>query len=397
MEACIPSGAADRVDFRFASVSRNVAEPHQESNLNRRCRYLRRVAYVAAAILAFVLLEGCYYMQAIGGQMEIMRKRRPVDEVIGDEATDDSTRERLIMVQQARQFAIDELMLPENGSYGSYADLKRDYVVWNVFAAPEFSLTPVTWCYPVAGCVAYRGYFSQEKAHKFADKLVEDGLDVIVGGVAAYSTLGRFDDPVLNTMMNWTDIYLVETLFHELAHQKLYVKGDSAFNESYATAVAEIGIERWFQVRQLPDDFSDVVDTRVLQANVRKLVLDVRDELDDLYSSTLDENEMRARKKTILDSLSQAAQRAIDSSGVDTANWLAAPLNNARLVSLGLYEGNLSAFQVIMSDCEKQLDCFHRESAALAELEHEQRQTRLAELHSRSDQINLTPRPGAER
>jgi len=147
----------------------------------------------------------------------------------------------------------------------------------------------------------------------------------------------------------------------------------------------------------LPDDFSDVVDTRVLQANVRKLVLDVRDELDDLYSSTLDENEMRARKKTILDSLSQAAQRAIDSSGVDTANWLAAPLNNARLVSLGLYEGNLSAFQVIMSDCEKQLDCFHRESAALAELEHEQRQTRLAELHSRSDQINLTPRPGAER
>ena len=144
-------------------------------------------------------------MQAASGHIELMRHRRPIAEVIDDETTDDILRAQLRMVVEARQFAVDELLLPQNGSYQSYSDLQRDFVVWNVFASPEFSLTPKTWCYPVVGCVAYRGYFSEEKAQKIADRLARKGLDVTVGGVTAYSTLGRFDDPVLNTMMRWSE------------------------------------------------------------------------------------------------------------------------------------------------------------------------------------------------
>jgi len=196
-------------------------------------------------------------MQAARGQLDVMSKREPIDKLIEAPDTPEELAARLRLVSEARQFAIDELLLPDNDSYRSYADLGRDYVVWNVFAAPEFSLDPKTWCFPIAGCVAYRGYFSEDAARRKADQLAEDGLDVAVGGVPAYSTLGRFDDPVLNTMMHWEDADLVATIFHELAHQVLYVKNDSAFNESFATTVEEIGIERWLTSRDQGGDFND--------------------------------------------------------------------------------------------------------------------------------------------
>ncbi len=321
-------------------------------------------------------------MQAIGGQMEVLRKRRPLAEVIDDAATEESLSERLTMVQEARQFAVDELLLPENGSYRSYTDLERDFVVWNVFAAPEFSLEPKQWCYPVAGCVAYRGYFSEDKANKKAGKLKKNGLDVFVGGVAAYSTLGRFDDPVLNTMMRWSDINLVQTLFHELAHQKLYVSGDTAFNESFATAVAEIGIKRWLEIRNEQQELQKTERSGILQEQVRQLVIAAWQVLEEMYSDEREAEEMRAQKRIVLDGLSQDVQVAIDASGVDVRNWLAPPLNNARLVSLGLYEGNLSSFRALMKNCDGDLECFYAKASALAELEFDQRQARLLELDS---------------
>jgi predicted aminopeptidase len=322
-------------------------------------------------------------MQAIGGQAEVLRKRRPVTEVIEDDSTDTVLRKRLQMVQEARQFAVDQLLLPENGSYRSYADLGRDYVVWNVFAAPEFSLTPKQWCYPIAGCVAYRGYFAQEKAAKKASKLKRSGLDVFVGGVAAYSTLGRFDDPVLNTMMHWSDAILVETLFHELAHQKLYVRGDTAFNESFATAVAEIGIERWRADQNLPEGSADADRTNRLQETVRQLVAQARTDLEAIYSSDMVIADMRSQKAATLNKLSEDVQAVIDASGLPVQNWLAPPLNNARLVSAGVYEGKLPAFRVILDRCSNDLACFYQESRALADLEFEQRQVRLTELEGR--------------
>lgn len=348
--------------------------------MKRRLRIRFRLVLATSIALIFVLLEGCYYMQAIGGQMEVMRKRRPLTELINDEATHAALRERLRMVATARDFAVEQLLLPDNGSYRSYADVNRDYIVWNVFAAPEFSLTPKQWCYPVAGCVAYRGYFAEKKANRKASRLKKSGFDVFVGGVAAYSTLGRFDDPILNTMLRWSDLSLVETLFHELAHQKLYVKGDTAFNESFATAVAEIGIERWVEKRSMQVESKKLGDSRALQEAVRQLVLLTRQDLESVYSSGLEITAMRAQKKAILDRLSQDATLAIDVSGVTASNWLAAPLNNARLVSLGVYQSHVSAFRALAGDCDNHLECFYTKSAELADLEFDERQKRLAEL-----------------
>ncbi len=326
------------------------------------------------------MLEGCYYMQAFNGQMEVLRKRRPIAEVISDDDTDEELRGRLVLVQEARQFAVDQLLLPENDSYLSYTDLEREFVVWNVFAAPEFSLTPEQWCYPVAGCVTYRGYFAEEKAAKKAQKLEKKGLDVYVGGVAAYSTLGRFDDPVLNTMMCWSDQYLIRTLFHELAHQKLYVSGDTAFNESFATAVAEFGMQRWqLEAPPLPGSGDGDQNEALLQA-VRLLVAGSREELERIYSSGASNDMMRSQKRSILSKLSEDTQNRIDASGLPIQNWLAPPLNNARLSSFGVYESNLPAFRAILESCSNDLTCFYEDSSELADLDFDERQERLTEL-----------------
>ena len=350
------------------------------SVLKDRFRGLYRVVIVASFVLVLALQEGCYYVQAFNGQMEVLRKRRPVSEVIADEHTDEKLRERLEMVQEARQFAIDHLLLPENDSYRSYSDLERDFVVWNIFAAPEFSLTPKTWCYPIAGCVAYRGYFSEEKANKKAKKLEQDGYDIFVGGVAAYSTLGRFDDPVLNTMMQWSDTNLVQTLFHELAHQKLYVSGDTAFNESFATAVAEIGIERWRSRKSLQQLPEEVDKSKALREAVRVLMAAARSDLATLYASDANVEDMRAQKEEALGQLSVDAQAAIDASGLEVSNWLVPPLNNARLASSGVYEVNLPAFGNILAACDDDLECFYGKSAELAKLSAAARKERLAAL-----------------
>ena len=208
---------------------------------------IARLLTIAGAVLP---LSGCYLLQAAGGQMEISAKREPIAEVIADAATPPQLRARLEYVANARDFASRELGLPDNESYRSYADLDRPYVVWNVFAAPEFSVEPRRWCFPIAGCVVYRGYFSEEAAQHYASRLRRRGDDAAVGGVAAYSTLGHFKDPVLSTMLGWSDAQLAATLFHELAHQVVYVPGDSEFNESFATVVEEAGLERWLTERR---------------------------------------------------------------------------------------------------------------------------------------------------
>ena len=319
-------------------------------------------------------------MQAIRGQFEVMHSRQPIPEVIADDASPDDLKKRLRIVQEARDFAVDELLLPDNKSYRSYADLGRDYVVWNVIAAPEFSLDPETWCFPVAGCVAYRGYFEEKAARKKAQSLRDDGYDVAVGGVSAYSTLGKFSDPVLNTMMRWSDVQLVSTIFHELAHQKLYIKGDTAFNESFATAVADIGMTRWLDGR---DEFAGVDvfhENRALRLSMITLVDASKTELAALYESDLDKPLKRVRKQEMLDDLSAAAAHLHEASGSRTTNWLAPPLNNARLASLGLYEGHQGAFKKILRDCNEQLACFYTETKVLAELELDQRKQRLDQM-----------------
>ncbi len=325
-------------------------------------------------------LEACYYMQAIHGHTDLMNRRRPFDELLADASVPETLKTRLALVRDARQFAVDELGLPDNGSYRTYADLERDFVVWNVFATPEFSLAAKRWCYPVAGCVAYRGFFDHEDAVSFATKLERRGFDVMTGGVSAYSTLGRFDDPVLNTMMRWSDENLVQTMFHELAHQKLYVKGDTAFNESFASALAYHGLERWLESGGDTALLERIEARRELRRRTMALVDETKNALGAIYDSALSDADKRQQKKAILETLAARADALAAAQGEARNPWLDAPLNNASLVPMSLYEGHVDAFRRILDGCSQRLDCFYAEAERLAELSADERAAALVAL-----------------
>jgi predicted aminopeptidase len=318
-------------------------------------------------LLVLVLpLAGCYYVQAAKGQWELTRKREPIEDVIADDSTPTDLAKRLELVQEARWFAVDELGLPDNDTYRTYADIERDYVVWNVFAAPEFSMEPKTWCFPVAGCVAYRGYFSKDDARRESSRLANRGYDVAIGGVSAYSTLGKLEDPVLSSMMNWDDIELVGVLFHELAHQALYVKGDSGFNESFATAVEEFGVRLWLEARGETAAYDDYLERRRLRQDLMGLVAEARADLEVLYVSAATDDEKRSGKSIRLAALQKAIAARLQQAGRDPGNWLRGELNNARLVSMTLYEGRLPEFRELLADCEYRIDCFYDAARQLA-------------------------------
>ena len=255
--------------------------------------FLRR----CCAPVVFLLVSGCssvsYYSQLATGQLQLLKAREPVADVIADPRRDPKLRERLAQAQRARVFASEHLHLPDNQSYRLYADIGRPYVVWNVFATGEFSLAPVTHCFPVAGCVAYRGYYDQGSARGEAALQKLDGKDVYVSGVEAYSTLGWFDDPIISSMMNWGGERLMTLIFHELAHQQFYVKDDSEFNESYANFVEQEGTRQWRAARGLAPEISSETQRR---DQLTLLVLAARDRLKQLYAQPLSPDIMRARK-----------------------------------------------------------------------------------------------------
>ena len=321
---------------------------------------------VVVLVLGLLVLPGCYYVQAAQGQWELTRKRKPIDEVLTRDDTSPELAARLRLVQEARQFAIDELALPDNDTYRTYADLEREFVIWNVFAAPEFSLEPKTWCFPVVGCVSYRGYFDKADAEREARRLGNDGFDVAIGGVAAYSTLGKLKDPVLNTMMNWDDTQLVAVLFHELAHQVLYVKGDSGFNESFATAVEEEGVRRWLGARARQGEFAAYASNRESRQALMALVAEAREDLESVYAMDIGDDARRELKADRMKSLQQEISAHFESEGRDPGNWLSGELNNARLVPMILYEGRLDEFRDLLSGCERDLVCFYGKARELA-------------------------------
>ena len=335
---------------------------------------------VVLLLVVSVGFSGCYYTQAARGQWELMRKREPIAEVIADPGTPEDLRRRLELVQEARDFSIEKLHLPDNKSYRSYADLERDYVLWNIFAAEEFSVTPKTWCYPIVGCLSYRGYFKKEKAESLARDLLEDGYDVFLGGVPAYSTLGNFSDPVLNTMMHWDDIRLVATLFHELAHQVIYIKDDTGFNESFATAVEEFGIERFLASRGEGHEFDDYKAQKAFRESLVKLVVDARADLDRLYGEDLDADTMRDRKNERIATLTGEVRQLLEDSGRNADAWLSQPFNNARLASFALYEGYVPAFRAMLENCGDDLDCFYAEANRVSELDAAERNAYLGAL-----------------
>lgn len=345
-------------------------------------------AMIALAVLA--MLAGCdsvgFYSQAVGGQLEILMKRRSLDKVIGDDDTPDEVRRKLELVSELVAYARDELALPAKGQYESYSDLERDYVLWNVFAAPELSLEPRQWCYPIAGCSSYRGYFKERAAGEYAAELEEEGYDVYVGGVAAYSTLGWFDDPVLSTFIGRSEAGLAALIFHELAHALLYVPGDTTFNESFATAVEEEGLRRWFEHRDSPEVFEDYVTGRARRQEFLGLVRRWTDLLEAMYASSMPEAEKRLRKAEMFAAMRieyrrlESGWEAEEGRGPSFGGFFDEDLNNARLVTVSEYQSWVDAFRSLLAEVDGDLPAFYARSRELAELEPALRRERLESL-----------------
>lgn len=340
---------------------------------------------VAAALLcAIASAAGCssmgYYFQAMNGQMELGRKARPIPEVIADPTTQPELKARLGRVVEMRNFASRELNLPDNGSYRRYADLERPYVVWNVFAAPEFSVKPRQWCFPFAGCVGYKGYFGKAGADGLATQLRSEHYDVFVGGVPAYSTLGWFDDPVLNTFVRYPDPEITRLMFHELAHQVAYAKGDSTFNESFAVTVEQEGVKRWLAKHGTEAQQNEFDQAQVRREAFVALVEKYRSRLADLYAQPLQQSEMRARKQQTLAEMHADYGRLKEGwsgfTGYDW--WFDQPLNNAQLASIAIYTQLVPAFERMLRENGGDLPRFYAEVKRLASLPKEQRDAALA-------------------
>jgi len=321
------------------------------TEVETRWRRLRRAAAVAAMSLC---LAGCgagYLLQAAHGQWRLLRARAPIARIVAAPDTPAPLRERLQMLQAARAFASRELGLPDNRSYTTYAALGRPYVVWNVVAAPAFSVQPRQWCFPVTGCIAYRGYFRERDARRYAAALAARGDDTLVAGVAAYSTLGRFADPVLDTMMGRGDADLVGTLFHELAHQLIYLKGDSAFNEAFAMSVERAGVARWLAAQGRSGELDAWLQRQAQQAAITRLFADGRGRLATMYAQPIPDAQRRALKVQEFDAIAASVRNYEAAQGLRSGYdaWLDEGLNNAHLASVATYFDCVPGFERLLA------------------------------------------------
>ena len=308
-------------------------------------------------ILLFVLIAGCqsfdYYTQAIGGHLKVLARARPVADWIADPATPPELKERLETASRIREFASKNLKLPENNSYLTYADLDRSYVVWNVFAAPAFSVEPKKECFPFTGCVSYRGFYSEDDAGRHAAKLREEGYDVYVGGVPAYSTLGWFDDPLLSTFIRYSDTQLARLVFHELAHQLVYARDDTTFNESFAVTVEQEGVKRWLESENRAGELAGFHAAQARQRALAQRVSHARERLAAVYRMDLAREAMLEHKRGEWDRL-RASYPA-----------LPAEPNNAFLVSIAVYTELVPAFERLLAESGN-LEDFYRRVKKLA-------------------------------
>lgn len=329
-------------------------------------------------------LPGCttvaYYGQAVRGQLELLHRARPLDEAARDPALPAALRERLQRAGRIRDFASRQLGLPDNRSYRRYADLGRPYVAWNVIATPEFSTLPRQWCFPVAGCVGYRGYFAEAGAQAQARALRAEGLDTYVGGVPAYSTLGWFADPLPSTVMHYPEPDLARLVFHELAHQVAYVGGDTTFNESFATAVELEGVRRWIAAEGRPEQQGAFDAAQERRRAFIALVMGTRTALDALYAAPMDVAARRAAKAATFAALRRdyAALRARWGGYAGYDGWFAGELNNAQVASLALYTDLVPAFQALLERLHGDLPAFYAEVRRIAALPPDARGRALA-------------------
>lgn len=354
-----------------------------------------RVVVGAAALAGAALLAaagGCtsvgYYAQAAQGHLAVLAAARPIDKWVHDPRTDVALKQRLRRAHAMRSFASAELALPDNGSYTAYADLKRPAVVWNVFATPELSLQLKTWCYPLFGCAGYRGYFDRADADALAAQLRAEGLDVNVAPVPAYSTLGWFSDPLLNTFIGSSDGELARLIFHELAHQVVYVKDDTAFNESFATAVEREGVRRWLAAHGDAATRAAYAAYEQRRADFIALLVEHRRRLAEAYAEPDSDDDKRARKRAVFTSL-RAGHQALKNErwggwrGYD--RFFAQELNGAHLAAVAAYNDRVPAFEALLAREGGDLPRFYDAVRRLAALPKAERDRELAALPAGRD------------
>ena len=360
-----------------------------------------RLAAPILALLACLALAGCahtegalgYYWQSVQGHARLLQAARPLDEWIANESTPAPLRARLQLAQRARHFAVQELGLPDNASYRSYADLGRSAAVWNVVAAPPYALELHRWCFPFTGCINYRGYFQEADAQAEGTRLAAQGLEVDVYGVPAYSTLGYLDwaggDPLLNTFIGWPEGEFVRLLFHELAHQVVYAQGDTLFNESFATAVERLGTERWLATQARPEVRQAFAASEERRQAFRALTRATRARLAEIY----EQNKAPAHDSQALNAMKSVAMQDFRARyAVLRERWLAqgarvegydrwvAQANNASFAAQAAYDAWVPAFEALFAQQGQRWDAFYDAVRHLAALPQDERHARLQAL-----------------
>ncbi|HSH17183.1 MAG TPA: aminopeptidase [Verrucomicrobiae bacterium] len=347
-----------------------------------------------------MLAGGCqtarFYRQAVGGQWEIMAKCKSIERVLAEPETPEPMRRQLQLVRELCAFAETELELPARGQFTRYADLERPFVVWNIYAAPAFSLEAKSWWYPLVGRLKYQGYFQPEEALAYAGRLREEGFDVFVGGVTAYSTLGWFNDPVLNTFVHLPEDELADLIFHELAHQRLFIPGDTDFNEAFATAVARAGVRRWFERRGDLRALAAYEANRQAEDAAIALILATRDRLEELYTSAVGFGAERlvARKAEVIADLRVRYRelREQNPGYQHHDDWINAPINNAQFNTVDTYYQMVPGFEAKLQLLAGDLPSFYESIADLRRLSPDARRRSLSEaVLARSTKPGVLP------
>ncbi len=331
-------------------------------------------------VILGLTLSGCqlgYYSHLARGHHALMAARQPVEALLQDPLLDPALRARLLLSQQLREFAEHTLLLPVGEAYSEYVALDRDWVTWNLFAAPPLSLAAKQWCYPIVGCASYHGYFDRQRADRDAQALRDQGLEVYASGAIAYSTLGWFDDPLTTPMLAGSDIWIAELLFHELAHRRYYLKGDTGFNESLATAVGRAGMRQWLDSlgRDAAEVDAALQRREAARQQVLELVAQTRDALDSLYQSDQDDASKLRQRDLLREQLRQRyrALLAEDPALAGYQEWFDGPLNNAQLATLADYEALVPGFDAVLAGCQQDWQCFWQRVEQIGRLPAEQR------------------------
>ena len=349
---------------------------------------IKNIRTILLSILILMHLTACsglmHSLHLASGQLDIMTRARPVDEVMADQAISFATKQNLSRVQAVLQFATVELGLESNDNYRRYVELGREYAIWNVFAAPEFSLSPRQWCYPIAGCVPYRGYFNAARANSYAAGIRQQGLDVFVGGVDAYSTLGWLSDPILSSWLNRSVWSMVATLIHELAHSVVYSPDDPVFNESFASFVEQQGVKRWFTQQSEGADLGEYQHQQQVQTKLIQLFRQSRQKLEIIYRSSQSNSAKRTRKAEIFNQLASQYRVLFGINQSDTNDDSAniTVFNNALLVAYSTYNDWIPAFEQLYSRSSN-WETFYRSVRQLANLAPSKRQQAMTELLSK--------------